>query len=43
MTDTLYYTINTSRVAEKEKNKIHLKAVREAIKKEIRIGEGQIN
>ena len=43
MTDMLYCTINTSRVAEEEKNKTHPKAVREAIEKEIRRGEGQTN
>ena len=32
--------INTSRVIKEENNKTHLKAVREVIKKEIRISEG---
>ena len=41
MTDTLYCTIDTSRVTEEEKNKTHPKAVREAIEKEMRTGEGQ--
>ena len=43
MTDTLYCTIDTSRVTGEEKNKTHPKTIREAIKKEMRMGEGQTN
>lgn len=41
MTDTLYCTIDTSRVGEEDKNKALPGAIRKAIEGEIRTGEGQ--
>ena len=43
ITDTLYCTIDTARVPEEEKGRTRPKAVREAIEKEIRSMEGQMN
>jgi hypothetical protein len=41
MTDTLYCTIDTSRVREEDKSMAHPGAIRKAIEEEIRTGEGQ--
>jgi hypothetical protein len=41
MTDTLYCTIDTSRVGEEDKNKANPGAIRKAIEDEMRTGEGQ--
>jgi hypothetical protein len=41
MTDTLYYTIDTSRVGEEDKNKAQPGPIRKAIEEEIRTTEGQ--
>jgi hypothetical protein len=41
LTDTLYCTIDTSRVEEEDKNKAHPGAIRKAIEEEIRTREGQ--
>jgi len=41
MTDTLYYTINTSRVGEEERSKAQPGTIRKAIEEEIRTVEGQ--
>jgi hypothetical protein len=43
MTDTLYCTVDTSRVKEKKKSKAQSGAVRKAIKKKIRTGKKQAN
>jgi hypothetical protein len=43
MTDTLYCTIDTSRVGEEERSKAQPGAVRKAIEEEIRTMEGQAN
>lgn len=43
MTDTLYCTIDTSRVGEKERNKAQPGVVRKAIEEEIRTTKGQEN
>ena len=43
MTDTLYCTVDTSRVGEGERSKTQPGAVRKAIEEEIRTGEGQAN
>jgi hypothetical protein len=41
MTDTLYCTIDTSRVGEEDRSKTHLGAIRKAVEEEIRAGVGQ--
>jgi hypothetical protein len=41
MTDTLYCTIDTSKVREEDKSKAHPGAIRKAIEEEIRTGKGQ--
>jgi hypothetical protein len=43
MTDTLYCTIDTSRVGEEEKSKVHPGSIRKAIEEEIRTTDGQAN
>ena len=43
MTDTLYCTVDTSRVGEGERSKVQPGAVRKAIEEEIRTVEGQAN
>ena len=43
MTDTLYCTVDTSRVGEGERSKAQPGAVRKAVEEEIRAGEGQAN
>jgi hypothetical protein len=43
MTDTPYYTIDTSRVSEEDRNKTQLGLIREAIEKEIRAGPERDN
>jgi hypothetical protein len=41
MTDTLYCTIDTSRVGEEDRSKVHPGLIRQAIEEEIRAGDGQ--
>jgi hypothetical protein len=41
MTDTLYCTIDTSRVGEEDRRKVHSGAIRQAVEEEIRAEEGQ--
>jgi hypothetical protein len=43
MTDTLYCTVDTSRVVEGERSKAQPGAVRKAVEEEIRTGEEQAN
>jgi hypothetical protein len=43
MTNTLYCTIDTLRVKEEERSKVQPRAVRKAIKEEIRIIEGHVS
>ncbi len=43
MTETLYCTIDTSRMEEEDKNKVHPGAIRKAIEEEIRTADGHAN
>jgi hypothetical protein len=43
MTDTLYCTIDTSRMGEDDKSKVHPGSIRKAIEEEIRTADGQAN
>jgi hypothetical protein len=43
MTDTLYCTIDTSRMGEEDKSKVHPGSIRKAIEEEIRTADGHAN